>query len=56
MSPEKIIIQKKSKRFHIYLEEKKNEILVFTLHFWLKRLHRINNTKDDNKYNSVNTK
>lgn len=25
MSPEKIIIQKKSKRFHIYLEEKKNE-------------------------------
>ena len=27
MSPEKIIIQKKSKRFHIYLEEKKNEIV-----------------------------
>ena len=32
------------------------KLLVFTLHFWLKRLRVINNDKNDNKYNKTNTR
>ena len=31
-------------------------LLVITLHFWLKRSHRKNSNKYDNKYNNTNTK
>ena len=31
-------------------------LLVITLHFWLKRSHRKNSIKYDNKYNNTNTK
>ena len=32
------------------------KLLVFTLYFWFKRLHGINNDKNDNKYNNTNTR
>ena len=36
--------------------EKRMKLLVFSLHFWLKRLRGINNNiKNDDKYNNTNT-
>ena len=29
------------------------KLLVITLHFWLKRFRRINNDKNENKYNNT---
>ena len=37
-------------------EKKTIKLLVFTLYFWLKRLHGINNDKTDKKYNNTNTR
>ena len=53
-------MQKKKKEiktcFPICPEEKRMKLLVFTLHFWLKRSCRINNIKDDDKHNNTDTR
>ena len=51
-----IIIIKHETCFQISVEEKRMKLLVFTLHFWLKRSRGKNNNKNDNNYDNTNTR